>query len=35
MDGLFVELQWNLEQATGVAGQEEQHGDDKLRTQEE
>ena len=30
LNGLFVKVQWDLEQATGMAGQEEQHGNDEL-----
>lgn len=30
LDGLLVKVQWNFEQATGMAGQEEQHSDDEL-----
>jgi hypothetical protein len=31
LDGLFVKVQRDLEQATGMADQEEYHSDDELR----
>lgn len=30
MNGLLVKVQWDFEQATGMAGEEKYHGDDEL-----
>ena len=35
LDGLFIKVQWDLEQATGMADQEEHHSDNELREQKE